>query len=454
MINHSLRMRAALAVLCAGVLCLTGCPASTSDRPDVVQDAGAVSGTSEVKDGKAEPETVKAEAPARQATAKADDVEAAKNLLDELGTNASYTLLPGSVMTEVVVRDGSVLSAENIALFGKLTDLETLQIYNFRDLNDDMVSQLTGLKTLTTLALTNSVIGDPAVETAVKSFPNLTDLDLSSNTNMTNGVLKVICELDKLERLTLVQNRFNDLGTSHLAKLKSLRALDLRGNMEAGDMTMEILGGLPALTALKHRATTVTDFGMEYLAQSKTLDSLLIQDFAITSQAGQSLANIEKLAQLEIFRCQGFGSEGVLALKGKNLNRLMLRDLPMIDDQAMEVLTELPELKRLYLHELASISDDGLKNLESVKSLEVLDIWAVPQMADATVDVIATLPNLKELSIRSTGVTDAAIEKLLAMPKLESLTFKENGLVTAEGIKRLSGKKWTRLDVGSADVSE
>ena len=72
-----------------------------------------------------------------------------------------------------------------------------------------------------------------------------------------------------------------------------------------------------------------------------------MQDFGITSQAGQYLAKLDNLTQLEIFRCQGFGSEGVLALKGMKLTRLTLRDLPMVDDQAMEVFTDLPELKRL-----------------------------------------------------------------------------------------------------------
>jgi hypothetical protein len=144
----------------------------------------------------------------------------------------------------------------------------------------------------------------------------------------------------------------------------------------------------------------------------------------------------------------------VLALKGMKLTRLTLRDLPPVDDQAMEVFTDLPELKRLYLHELASISDNGLQNLASLKSLEVLDIWTVPQMTDATVEVIATLANLKELSIRTTDVTDAAVDKLLAMPALQSLTFKENGRVTADGLKKLGGKKWAKLDIGSAQTGE
>ena len=281
-----------------------------------------------------------------------------------------------------------------------------------------------------------------------KSFPNLTELDLSSNTNMTNGVLKVICGLSKLQRLTLVQNQFNDLGTRRLSKLEDLRVLDLRGNMEAGDMTMEVVAELPKLTGLKHRSTAVTDFGVEHLSRSKTLDSLLMQDFVVTDQSGQHLAKLAKLTQLEIFRCQGFGSEGVLALKGMKLARLTLRDLPKVDDRALAVLADLPELRRLYLHEIASISDSGLQNLAALKSLEVLDIWSVPQMTDATVDVIAALPNLKELSIRSTGVTDAAVDKLLGMQSLQSLTFKDNGPVTADGLKKLAGRKWSKLDIG------
>ena len=448
--NSALSGRSALFGLILSLVCLTGCPAPKGDGGNVGQGEGGGAGKRVADRGQRDV----ADVPARAATAKAEDVDAAKTVLDRLGANAKHKLLPGGVLTEIVIQDGSVLTAENIVLFGKLTDLETLQIYNFRDLNDEMASHLAGLSSLTALALTNSVINDPTVDMIAKSFPKLTDLDLSSNTNLSNSVLKVICGLTNLQRLTLAQNNFNDLGTSHLSKLQNLRSLDLRGNMEAGDMTLEVIAALPKLTALKHRSTAVSDFGMEYLAGSKTLDSLLMQDFVITGQAGQHIAKLGSLTQLEIFRCQGFTSDGVLALKGMKLSRLTLRDLPAVDDSAMEVFTDLPELKRLYLHELASVSDSGLQNLGSLKSLEVLDIWTLPQMTDATVDVIATLPNVKDLSIRTTDVTDAAVDKLLAMPQLQSLTFKENGRVTGEGLKKLSGKKWAKLDTGSAQAGE
>ena len=433
--NSLLSVRRTLVFLIVGLGCLTGCPGPRGDGGDADRAGG---------DSPA--------APTSAATANAADVDAVKTLLDSLGGSTKYTLLPHGVMTEIVIPDGSALSAETVTLLGKLTDLQKLHLLNYRNLNDELAAQLSGLKKLTSLALTNSVIGDPTVEMITESFPNLTELDLSSNTNMTNSVLKVICQLAQLERLTLVQNRFNDLGTSHLSKLENLRVLDLRGNMEAGDMTLEIIGAMPKIVALKHRSTAVSNYGLEYLAGSKTLDSLLMQDFGITGESGQYLAQLENLTQLEIFRCQGFGSDGVLALKGMKLTRLTLRDLPMVDDQAMSVFTELPALKRLYLHELASVSDYGLESLASLSSLEVLDIWALPLVTDATVDVIAKLPNLKELSLRETGVTDVAMDALLAMPSLKSLTLKDNGALTPEGLKKLSGKAWTKLDIGRVEV--
>ena len=442
--------RSTLVASIVGLAACAGCPAPQGDGGKMDQTARRVGSEGGTPGGKSEAPV----RPARVATAEAAAVDAAKKRLDSAGPDAKYTLLPGGVLTSIVIRDGAVLAAEDFSLFGKLTDLETLQIYNCRFLNDQMAAQLAGLKNLTSLALTNSVINDPTVELIAKSFPNLTDLDLSSNTNISNSTMKVICGLKKLQRLTLIQDRFNDLGTSHLAKLEDLRSLDLRGNMEAADMTMEVVGALPKLTALKHRSTAVSDYGLECLSQCKTLDSLLMQDFAITGQSGQHLAKLPALTQLEVFRCQGFDSDGVLALKGMKLSRLTLRDLPAVDDRAMELFADLPALKRLYLHEISSVSDRGLEQLAALKSLELLDIWAVPQMTDATVAVIAALPNLKELSIRTTDVTDAAVDTLLAMPNLQSLTFKDNGQVTAQALEKLAGRKWTRLDTGSAEVGE
>ena len=429
------RSRGVVAGITLGLLCWAGC----SKSPEA--GVGTAPGKSTT-------------APALKATAQASDVKAARARIDALGSRAKYAPKDGDLLTEIVIEDGSNLTADDVALFGKLSDLEKLHIFNVRTLNDEMAAKLSGLEGLTSLALTNSVINDATVEMIVKSFPNLTELDLSSNTNMTNAVVKIVSELTKLQRLSLVQNQVNDIGAQRLSTLLDLRTLDLRGNMEAGDMALEVVAGLPKLSAFKHRSTAVTDSGLEYLGNNQALESLLLQDFVITDQSGPYLAQLKKLSQLEIFRCQGFGTEGVLALKGMGLTRLTLRDLPNVDDRAMEVFDDLPQLRRLYLHELTSVGDGGLQHLAALKSLETLDIWTVPQMTDATVDVIATLPNLKELSIRATDVTDKSVDLILKMPSLQTLTFKENGMVTPEGLKKLAAKKWTSLDIGTSGGGE
>ncbi len=382
--------------------------------------------------------------------ATAGDVQLAKTRLDALGKSAKYRLEDDGKFTEISVEDGADLTADDVAILGRLTELKKLRILNCRVLDDAMVGRLAGLRKLDTLALTNSAITDAGVQAIVQSFPDLVELDLSSNTNMTGAALKMIAGLAKLERLTLLQNRFNDLHTRRLSKMPQLRTLDLRGNMEAGDMTLAVVGKLPQLTGLKHRSTAVTDLGLTDLAASPSLESLLMQDFAITNAAGPQLARLPKLSSLEIFRCQGFGSEGILALAGMPLTRLTLRDLPDAGDPALAVLDSLPHLKRLYLHELASLGDEGLHHLASPQNLEVLDIWSLPRMTDATVRVIADLPNLKELSIRETAVTDASAAVIAAMPKLESLTFKDNGPLAAENAAKLTGRRWKKLDLGGA----
>ena len=57
---------------------------------------------------------------------------------------------------------------------------------------------------------------------------------------------------------------------------------------------------------------------------------------------------------------------------------------------------------------------------------------------------------MKDLTIRATGITDASIDKILKMKSLQSLTLKENASVTADGLKKLSGRKWTKLDLGTS----
>lgn len=374
---------------------------------------------------------------------------AAVTRLAELGAGARHLADAEGRVTEVAVPDGSRLTREDLDLLGRLEHLRSLEIFDCRLLDDAAALALADSGTLEVLALTNAALSDEGVQGIVAACPGLVALDLSSNTNLTGAALRAIAALEKLERLTLIQTRFNDLSLRRLARLGNLEALDLRGNMEAGDSSLELVGALPRLTAFKHRSTVVTDAGIAGLAGSGTLKTLLLQDFAITDAAGEQLARLEGLESLEIFRCQGFGTEGVRALGGLPLTRLTLRDLPDVRDPALEVLGNLPRLQRLYLHELPSVGDEGLRQLAEAKALRVLDIWSVPALTDATAGIIAALPALEELSIRETGMSEASLRTILGLPRLNALTFKDNGPLAPETVAAVAERRFKKLDLGA-----
>lgn len=378
----------------------------------------------------------------------AGPVEDVKARIAEIGGGATCTIDEAGRLTGVSIPDGSALTADDVVNFGKLPDLEKLEVLNCRTFDDGMVASLDGLGKLRALAITNSGLTDAGVVTIAAAFPKLVELDLSSNTNLTGAAMRSIASLTGLRKLSLLQNRFNDLHTRRLSKLTDLETIDLRGNMEAGDMTMEVAGTLPKLTALKHRSSIVSDAGIESLATSGTLESLLMQDFAVTNRCGESLGRIGTLTSLEIFRCQGFGTEGVLALAGLPLDRLTLRDLPEVKDDALAVVDRLPKLRRLYLHELASVGDGGIAHLSAAKQLAVLDIWSLPGVSDSAIATISALPALKELSIRETGMTEASLRSIVKIPGLESLTFKNNGTLSETAAALVRGRKWKKLDIG------
>jgi hypothetical protein len=152
------------------------------------------------------------------ATAAGPADTAAIKRVDGLGKAASCEVDKDSgEVTAISVTDGSTITAEDVALFASLPKLKSLKILNCREFNDEMAASLTELDDLSVLSITNSGITDAGVQLLAEAFPNLRELDLSSNTNMTGRAMRSITELEKLERLTLLQNRFKDLHCRRLS---------------------------------------------------------------------------------------------------------------------------------------------------------------------------------------------------------------------------------------------
>jgi hypothetical protein len=372
--------------------------------------------------------------------------EAAIELVKKLG--GKYELSSSGELVLISV-DGAALTVEMFDVFAKQVELETFQVTNFRGLDDSVLLKLSGLKKLKSLSIVNTIITNAGVGTIVKLFPNLRTLDLSRNSLLSDDALGEIRKLKDLESLIVIYCSFSEFGLGDIEKMPKLRALDIRGNTQIGGIGLGVVANIPSLRSLKHMSTSVDDSGIEALTAAKNLDTFDMQDFAISDAAGEQLKKFPKLTNLIIFRCSNFGSQGLLALKGKQLRRLTLRDLPSLDDTGMEVFRELSTLRRLYLHELSSVSDVGIMNLVYLKELETLDIWNLPSITDKAMESIAKLTNLKTISIRSTQLTDKSVDMLLTLPNLKELTLKDNSLISDSAKTKLrESKKFKTLDFG------
>ncbi len=366
----------------------------------------------------------------------------AVTLVTEKG--GTYELTERGTLKSLVI-PGATLDESAIDLIAKQTDLETLQIGDYRELNDAMVAKLTGLTQLKSLFLTNSGISDESLKTVAAAFPNLVELNISYNARLTDEALSEVAKLTNLEQLTMIYCNFSEFGIADISELPKLKMLDIRGNMQVGNGGMTYVASLPALKSFKYMCSTVDDFGMEALSEANGLESLEIHEFGISDQSGEYIRKLENLTSLIMAQCTAFGSSGLSALKGLPLTRLTLRGLASVDDPGMETFRELPTLRRLYLQDMPSITDTGLMNLVYLKNLDTLDIQGVA-ITDKTIETIAKLENLKTLAIKSTNITDASIDLLLQLPRVENLTVYGNGAITPAGVQKLTdSKKFKKL---------
>lgn len=428
--------RTFLLTILALALCLTGCPKEDQQTKTVPAEAPQP----------AQSTSAKPVAPKPTLEPSTEEAKQAFEFIKGLGGEKDRCVLTPEGTVKQITVDSSALTGESFDLFGKQSDMETLEVSNFRELNDSMIDKLSDLKKLRKLKLTNSGLTDAGVRSIVQHFPELKDLDLSSNTLLTDESIKEIVKLQELESLAVIYCDFSEFAMMDLSSHPKLKNLDIRANMQVGNIGMDFISKLSSLKSLKHMCGAVDDSGMQSLSAAKGLESLEIQDFNITDTAGQSIRAFEGLKNLSVFRCGQFGSGGLLEMKGAGLTRLTLRDLPAINDSGMDVFREMPSLRRLYLRELASLSDAGMINLVYLKDLEVLDINEVP-ITDKSLESIAKLPNLKVLNIRLTDVTDAGVEHLLTMPKLVELSLKNNpGVTEVMKTKLRDSKKFRKLD--------
>ena len=92
---------------------------------------------------------------------------------------------------------------------------------------------------------------------------------------------------------------------------------------------------------------------------------------------------------------------------------LVILDLTnsQVSDQGLAVLQKFPNIKKLILEGSEKVTTQGVQNISSIPSLELLNLIRL-KLDDSVVDVLSKMGALQQVFLYQTGLSSDAIQKL------------------------------------------
>ena len=255
------------------------------------------------------------------------------------------------------------------------------------------------------------------------------------NERVTDDWLKRISNVTTLRKLDLANCAIQGEGLQHLAKLTSLRELNLTLTPVSDD-ALKHIGGLTELrilglastqcngTGFAHlkalhklenvnfHFTPLNDAGLQAIGQVPISDRLWFAHTHFTDAGAASLANQTHLKRL------GMGSQDK-ASSGEAvaaLSKLPLEDLALLDNQATPA---------------------GIAHAAKIATLKKLDVSHAPNVGNDSMALVAQMPVLEEFKLGSAQVDDEGLRSLASSKSLKKLSLSGLKKITAAGIEQL-----------------
>ncbi len=358
--------------------------------------------------------------------------EAAAKRLQELGARYSTAIHPKTAETGVHVGIGDDWTGD-LDDWQLLADLDTLT--NFVGQIDpqqvDGLDVLAGIETLKIITMET-----PTAEVIEKlgDLPNLTTFSLYN--------------------LSEEQVELDGEDFAPLAKLSSLRTLSIR-QVKLDDEAMRFISELPALRQLSVEDTDVTDDGIAQLANLRPLESLLVMKNSpsedgseedlrgvgfgelatlpklrslhlsiptIDDEGIQQISKLQQLRRLNLFPAPNVTAEGINALRNMTGLRELWIQGPKLSGDDYEFLSQLKELRLLFLEGGTDMGDVGTQYLSGLTKLRVTSMPG-KRLTDDGIRRIAKLSKLRLLNIPQAQITTDALEEIAKLPELEAWSF-------------------------------
>ncbi|MHC4336962.1 MAG: leucine-rich repeat domain-containing protein [Planctomycetota bacterium] len=244
----------------------------------------------------------------------------------------------------------------------------------------------------------------------------------------TDIALEHISKLQSLEYLQTGSSGYTDAGMDYLAKLTNLR--DLR--LGADSITNEGLAKLKTLKSLERLTLTkcnkVTISGLSGLNALNNLTELNLSKGIIQDNSGLDISGLTQLEDLRLNVDAPICDNDLACLKKlKNLRLLRIgrKGGHAFTDAGIAHLKDLPNIRELYCHS-PYLTDKSLSYLANMKTLNFLTI--IGNFTDDGLHNLEQLKTLRHLKIHTTNkFSPAAIQQLKErLPNLRSFTAKQN----------------------------
>lgn len=302
-----------------------------------------------------------------------------------------------------------------LAAISRMPQLESLELKQL-----DMISNfgLEGLSSLKQLKIKRCPgISDEGLY-KIGKYPNLERLSVISM-NLTDQGLMGLKHLNMLEELELSCRNMTENGLIHIAALTNLRVLCLWEiediNFPPKVINIPCLKELSLNTNSKLKGSEITSIerwpGLERL-RLHGMDDIGLEELL-------NLESLQSLCELGIGQIRSLSESQIRQLcQLSHLTRLNLRGCHGIRNSGVAELTALTNVSELFLHDCDRITITGLQHIVQMHQLVKLTLG--PNIDDECLEMITNLPNLTHLGfVLCNNITVRGLRWLKGMDSLQ-----------------------------------
>lgn len=263
------------------------------------------------------------------------------------------------------------------------------------------------------------------------SLGQVVKVDVSGPTAITDRDLPQLNAFPHLRSLNVNASSISDLGMQTIADMTSLEELVLAGTV-IGDEGLRHIGKLAQLKRLYLYPSAVSDVGMRHLIGLKKLEFL---DAFWTGDTEKGMACVKQIQTL----------------------KSLYIDNKAIDDATIEHICELKNLEHLAFLATSGLTSRHLERLKFLANLRALDFTCGSISGQDLALLEENFPNLEKLFLFNNPLKNADLKYLSGLTKLTELaldltTIGNNGLMHLRPLKKLRLLKIRRTLIDDAAV--